>query len=83
MLAGYLPFSGLFTDLGASNARQQLSSRGRTIVTFPESFPVRAQDLVRPMLDAKQFIALAEVAGHTWLTDYTHVVSDLIESNIS
>ena len=85
MLAGYLPFPGGLADLGRPDARSQLYYSHRTPVTFPESFPVRAQDLVRRML-AERFIAqadLTEVAGHTWLTDYTRVVPDVIENPIS
>lgn len=78
MLAGYLPFPGgvpLYYTLGTS------------VVTFPESFPVRAQDLVRRMFGEpwiwKPQAHLKEVAGQTWLKDYTHVVSDVIGNLIS
>ena len=82
MLAGYLPFAGYRAIPGVDNARTRLEYIRNVPLTFPEHFAPHARDLVRRMLMVQpQWRAdLREVAQHSWLSDYAHVVSDVVET---
>lgn len=83
MLAGHLHSAALFKPPGY-DAQWQLNSSSCTPMTFPEYFPFRVQELVRRML-AERFPAratLRDVAQHSWLSDYAHIVKDIIEKPI-
>ncbi|MCJ1309638.1 hypothetical protein MMC25_003298 [Agyrium rufum] len=82
MLAGYLPFD----DDPANPEGDDIHLLYRYIVstplTFPEYVTPHARDLLRRILvpDPRKRADLFEVARHSWLSDFAHVVAHVTSS---
>ena len=78
MLAGYLPFTADPTIAKADDASLLLKYICNEPLTFPEYFSYHARDLAKRMLvvQPKYRADIEEVALHSWLSDYTHLLSD-------
>lgn len=84
MLAGYLPFEDDSTNPEGLNVHLLYKHIVTTILTFPEYVTPHARDLLKRILvpDPRKRADLYEVARHTWLTDYAHVVGFIIQDTV-
>jgi len=76
MLAGYLPFDDDPANPEGDNINLLYKYIVNTPLTFPEYVTPHARDLLRRILvaDPRKRADLFEVARHSWLQDYSHVV---------
>ncbi|KXT05634.1 hypothetical protein AC578_5658 [Pseudocercospora eumusae] len=76
MLAGYLPFDDDPANPEGDNINLLYKYIVSTPLTFPEYVTPHARDLLRRILvpDPRRRADLFEVARHSWLSEYTHVV---------
>lgn len=76
MLAGYLPFDDDPANPEGDNINLLYKYIVSTPLTFPEYVTPHARDLLRRILvpDPRRRADLFEVARHSWLSDYSHVV---------
>ncbi|KAI9892750.1 MAG: hypothetical protein M1814_001170 [Vezdaea aestivalis] len=77
MLAGYLPFDDDPANPEGDNINLLYKYIVSTPLTFPEYVTPHARDLLRRILvpDPRKRADLFEVARHSWLSDYAHVVA--------
>jgi protein-serine/threonine kinase len=82
MLAGYLPFDDDPANPDGDNINLLYKYIVTTPLTFPEYVTPHARDLLRRILvpDPRQRADLFEVARHSWLSEYSHVVSHITSS---
>ncbi|KIW34830.1 hypothetical protein, variant [Cladophialophora immunda] len=82
MLAGYLPFDDDPANPEGDNINLLYKYITTTPLTFPEYVTPHARDLLRRILvpDPRKRADLFEVARHSWLSEYQHVVSDMTSS---
>lgn len=82
MLAGYLPFDDDPANPEGDNINLLYKYIVNTPLTFPEYVTPHARDLLRRILvpDPRKRADLFEVARHSWLSEYSHVVG-FITSN--
>ncbi|KAL8972447.1 MAG: hypothetical protein Q9183_000551 [Haloplaca sp. 2 TL-2023] len=82
MLAGYLPFDDDPANPEGDNINLLYKYIVSTPLTFPEYVTPHARDLLRRILvpDPRKRADLFEVARHSWLSDYAHVVSHVTSS---
>lgn len=76
MLAGYLPFDDDPANPEGDNINLLYKYIVSTPLTFPEYVTPHARDLLRRILvpDPRRRADLFEVARHSWLSEFTHVV---------
>lgn len=76
MLAGYLPFDDDPANPEGDNINLLYKYIVSTPLTFPEYVTPHARDLLRRILvpDPRKRADLFEVARHSWLSEYAHVV---------
>lgn len=76
MLAGYLPFDDDPANPEGDNINLLYKYITTTPLTFPEYVTPHARDLLRRILvpEPRTRADLFEVARHTWLSDFSHVV---------
>src|ERR1051325_10277622 len=81
LLAGYLPFDDDPANPEGDNINLLYKYIVGTPLTFPEYVTPHARDLLRRILvpHPRKRADLFEVARHTWLSEYAHVV-ELITS---
>ena len=79
MLAGYLPFDDDPANPEGDNINLLYKYITTTPLTFPEYVTPHARDLLRRILvpDPRKRADLFEVARHSWLSDYAHVVAQV------
>ena len=79
MLAGYLPFDDDPANPDGDNINLLYKYIVTTPLTFPEYVTPHARDLLRRILvpDPRKRADLFEVARHSWLSEYSHVVSHI------
>src|SRR5437764_1160909 len=77
MLAGYLPFDDDPAKPEGDNINLLYKYIVSTPLTFPEYVTPHARDLLRRILvpNPRKRADLFEVARHSWLREYSHVVS--------
>jgi len=82
MLAGYLPFDDDPANPEGDNINLLYKYITSTALTFPEYVTPHARDLLRRILvpDPRKRADLFEVARHSWLTEYHHVVAHITSS---
>lgn len=82
MLAGYLPFDDDPSNPEGDNINLLYKYIVSTPLTFPEYVTPHARDLLRRILvpEPRKRADLFEVARHSWLSDYAHVVSFITSS---
>lgn len=82
MLAGYLPFDDDPANPEGDNINLLYKYITTTPLTFPEYVTPHSRDLLRRILvpDPRQRADLFEVARHSWLSDFAHVVSQVTSS---
>ncbi|KAI9853073.1 MAG: hypothetical protein M1838_001574 [Thelocarpon superellum] len=82
MLAGYLPFDDDPANPEGDNINLLYKYIVSTPLTFPEYVTPHARDLLRRILVAEPRTRadLFEVARHSWLSEYAHVVSFITSS---
>jgi protein-serine/threonine kinase len=82
MLAGYLPFDDDPANPEGDNINLLYKYITTTPLTFPEYVSPHARDLLRRILvpDPRKRADLFEVARHSWLSEYHHVVSHITSS---
>ena len=82
MLAGYLPFDDDPANPEGDNINLLYKYITTTPLTFPEYVTPHARDLLRRILvpDPRQRADLFEVARHSWLSDFAHVVAQVTSS---
>ncbi|KAF9731127.1 Fatty acyl-CoA synthetase and RNA processing-associated kinase 1 [Paraphaeosphaeria minitans] len=82
MLAGYLPFDDDPANPEGDNINLLYKYIVSTPLTFPEYVTPHARDLLKRILvpDPRKRADLFEVARHSWLSDYAHVVSFITSS---
>ncbi len=82
MLAGYLPFDDDPANPEGDNINLLYKYIVTTPLTFPEYVTPHARDLLRRILvaDPRKRADLFEVARHSWLSEYSHVVSFITSS---
>lgn len=82
MLAGYLPFDDDPANPEGDNINLLYKYITSTPLTFPEHVTPHARDLLRRILvpDPRKRADLFEVARHSWLTEYHHVVAHITSS---
>ncbi|KAH8698853.1 putative serine/threonine protein kinase [Talaromyces proteolyticus] len=82
MLAGYLPFDDDPANPEGDNINLLYKYIVSTPLTFPEYVTPHARDLLRRILvpDPRKRADLFEVARHSWLSEYSHVVSHITSS---
>lgn len=82
MLAGYLPFDDDPANPEGDNINLLYRYITTTALTFPEYVTPHARDLLRRILvaDPRQRADLFEVARHSWLSDFAHVVAQVTSS---
>lgn len=82
MLAGYLPFDDDPANPEGDNINLLYKYIVATPLTFPEYVTPHARDLLRRILvpNPRNRADLFEVARHSWLSDYAHVVSHVTSS---
>jgi protein-serine/threonine kinase len=85
MLAGYLPFDDDPANPEGDNINLLYKYIVSTPLTFPEYVTPHARDLLRRILvpDPRKRADLFEVARHSWLSDYAHVVSFITSGTTS
>lgn len=83
MLAGYLPFDDDPANPEGDNINLLYKYIVSTPLTFPEYVTPHARDLLKRILvpDPRKRADLFEVARHSWLADYAHVVGFITTSN--
>lgn len=79
MLAGYLPFDDDPANPDGDNINLLYKYIVSTPLTFPEHITPHARDLLRRILvpDPRKRADLFEVARHSWLAEYAHIVSHI------
>ncbi|KAI4216646.1 MAG: hypothetical protein LQ351_001135 [Letrouitia transgressa] len=82
MLAGYLPFDDDPANPEGDNINLLYKYITSTPLTFPEYVTPHARDLLRRILvpDPRKRADLFEVARHSWLSDFAHIVSHVTSS---
>jgi protein-serine/threonine kinase len=82
MLAGYLPFDDDPANPEGDNINLLYKYITTTALTFPDYVTPHARDLLRRILvpDPRKRADLFEVARHSWLSEYHHVVSHITSS---
>ncbi|KAJ5682722.1 hypothetical protein N7462_005887 [Penicillium macrosclerotiorum] len=82
MLAGYLPFDDDPANPDGDNINLLYKYIVTTPLTFPEYVTPHARDLLRRILvpDPRKRADLFEIARHSWLSEYSHVVSHITSS---
>jgi len=82
MLAGYLPFDDDPANPEGDNINLLYKYITTTPLTFPEYVTPHARDLLRRIIvpDPRQRADLFEVARHSWLSDFAHVVAQVTSS---
>ncbi|KIW70457.1 hypothetical protein PV04_02725 [Phialophora macrospora] len=82
MLAGYLPFDDDPANPEGDNINLLYKYITTTPLTFPEYVTPHARDLLRRILvpNPRKRADLFEVARHSWLSEYHHVVSHITSS---
>lgn len=82
MLAGYLPFDDDPANPEGDNINLLYKYIVSTPLTFPEYVTPHARDLLRRILvpDPRKRADLFEVARHSWLNEFSHVVSHITSS---
>ena len=82
MLAGYLPFDDDPANPEGDNINLLYKYIVSTPLTFPEYVSPHARDLLRRILvpDPRKRADLFEVARHSWLSEYAHVVAHVTSS---
>lgn len=82
MLAGYLPFDDDPANPEGDNISLLYKYIVSTPLTFPEYVTPHARDLLRRILvpDPRKRADLFEVARHSWLSEYAHVVGFITSS---
>lgn len=82
MLAGYLPFDDDPDNPEGDNINILYKYITTTALTFPDYVTPHARDLLRRILvaDPRQRADLFEVARHSWLSDFAHVVAQVTSS---
>ncbi|KAI9794061.1 MAG: hypothetical protein M1816_006686 [Peltula sp. TS41687] len=82
MLAGYLPFDDDPANPEGDNINLLYKYIVSTPLTFPDYVTPHARDLLRRILvaDPVKRADLFEVARHSWLSEYAHVVSFITSS---
>ncbi|KAF2868727.1 hypothetical protein BDV95DRAFT_597056 [Massariosphaeria phaeospora] len=85
MLAGYLPFDDDPANPEGDNINLLYKYIVSTPLTFPEYVTPHARDLLKRILvpDPRKRADLFEVARHSWLSEYAHVVSFITSSTAS
>ena len=83
MLAGYLPFDDDPANPEGDNINLLYKYIVSTPLTFPEYVTPHARDLLRRILvpDPRKRADLFEVARHSWLSEYSHVVGFITSNN--
>lgn len=83
MLAGYLPFDDDPANPEGDNINLLYKYIVSTPLTFPEYVTPHARDLLKRILvpEPRKRADLFEVARHSWLADYSHVVGFITSSN--
>ena len=82
MLAGYLPFDDDPANPEGDNINLLYKYIVSTPLTFPEYVTPHARDLLRQILvpNPRKRADLFEVARHSWLSEYAHVVEFITSS---
>ena len=82
MLAGYLPFDDDPANPEGDNINLLYKYIVSTPLTFPEYVTPHARDLLRRILvpDPRKRADLFEVARHSWLSEFAHVVAHVTSS---
>ena len=82
MLAGYLPFDDDPANPEGDNINLLYKYIVSTTLTFPEYVTPHARDLLRRILvpDPRKRADLFEVARHSWLSEYSHLVGFITSS---
>lgn len=82
MLAGYLPFDDDPANPEGDNINLLYKYIVSTPLTFPEYVTPHARDLLRRILvpDPRKRADLFEVARHSWLSEFSHVVGFITSS---
>ncbi|KAF7592037.1 hypothetical protein BBP40_000760 [Aspergillus hancockii] len=82
MLAGYLPFDDDPANPDGDNINLLYKYIVTTPLTFPEYVTPHARDLLRRILvpDPRKRADLFEVARHSWLSEYSNIVSHITSS---
>ncbi|KAF1811337.1 Pkinase-domain-containing protein, partial [Eremomyces bilateralis CBS 781.70] len=82
MLAGYLPFDDDPANPDGDNINLLYKYIVSTPLTFPEYVTPHARDLLKRILvpDPRKRADLFEVARHSWLSEYSHVVGFITSS---
>src|SRR5947207_10249750 len=82
MLAGYLPFDDDPANPEGDNISLLYKYIVTTPLTFPEYVTPHARDLLRRILvpDPRKRADLFEVARHSWLNEFSHVVAFITSS---
>ncbi|KAK5000802.1 hypothetical protein LTR66_000388 [Elasticomyces elasticus] len=82
MLAGYLPFDDDPANPEGDNINLLYKYIVSTPLTFPEYVTPHARDLLRRILvpDPRKRADLFEVARHSWLSEFAHVVGFITSS---
>jgi protein-serine/threonine kinase len=85
MLAGYLPFDDDPANPEGDNINLLYKYIVTTPLTFPEYVTPHARDLLRRILvpNPRKRADLFEVARHSWLSEYSHVVEFITSSTTS
>jgi len=85
MLAGYLPFDDDPANPEGDNINLLYKYIVNTPLTFPEYVSPHARDLLRRILvpNPRKRADLFEVARHSWLSEYAHVVEFITSSTTS
>jgi protein-serine/threonine kinase len=85
MLAGYLPFDDDPANPEGDNINLLYKYIVSTPLTFPEYVTPHARDLLRRILvpDPRKRADLFEVARHSWLSEYSHVVGFITSTTTS
>jgi len=76
MLAGFLPFDDDPANPGGTDIELLCKYIVNTPITFPEYVTPHARDLLRRILVPvpRKRADLTEVARHSWISEYRHVV---------
>lgn len=82
MLAGYLPFDDDPANPEGDNINLLYKYITSTPLTFPDYVTPHSRDLLRRILvpDPRKRADLFEIARHSWLTEYHHVVAHVTSS---
>lgn len=82
MLAGYLPFDDDPANPEGDNINLLYKYIVTTPLTFPEYVTPHARDLLRRILvpNPRKRADLFEVARHSWLSEYAHLVEFITSS---